>query len=294
MISNPVPWPNNARCAVAFSFDMDGESNLLRNFGPRAHTMIAARSLGRFEAQAGVPRILSMLARRGLRQTFFVPGWCVEAYPHAIEQILKGGHEIGHHGYLHEDPNSMEEDEEREAFWRGHETLVKATGSAPRGYRAPSYAFSHRTLPHLIEAGMAYDSSLFGDEVPYLLANAGAGDVLELPSVLALDDWTQYGDFEMFRSGAPIASPQKAMEVFRAEFEAAWTCGGHWIPVWHPFLSGRLSRCMAIDGLIGEMQERGGVWFSTLGEIAAHLRALMQSGTWSPHVEQLPFDQSAL
>lgn len=37
---------------------------------------------------------------------------------------------------------------------------------------------------------------------------------------------------------------------FRAEFEAAWTHGGHWIPVWHPFLSGRLSRCMAIDGLI--------------------------------------------
>lgn len=289
MLANPVPWPNGARCAVAFSFDMDGESNLLQNFGERARGMIAARSLGRFEARAAVPRILSMLARRGLRQTFFVPGWCVEAYPHAIEQILDGGHEIGHHGYLHEDPNSLSDAEEQDAFWRGREALIRATGAAPLGYRAPSYAFSHRTLPLLVEAGIAYDSSLFGDEVPYLLQDAG-GDVLELPSVLALDDWTQYGDFEMFRSGAPIAAPRQAMEVFRAEFEAAWTHGGHWIPVWHPFLSGRLSRCMAIAGLIGEMQEKGGVWFATMGEIAAHLRVLMTSGAWSPGVERFPLD----
>jgi peptidoglycan/xylan/chitin deacetylase (PgdA/CDA1 family) len=290
MLQNPVPWPHGARCAVAFSFDMDGESNLLQNFGASARGMIAARSLGRFEARAGVPRILSVLARHGLRQTFFVPGWCVEAYPRIIEQILEGGHEIGHHGYLHEDPNSLDDEQERDAFWRGREALIKATGMAPRGYRAPSYAFSHRTLPLLAEAGIAYDSSLFGDEVPYLLKDAGGGDVLELPSLLALDDWTQYGDFEMFRSGAPIASPRQAMETFRAEFEAAWTHGGHWIPVWHPFLSGRLSRCMAIDGLIGEMREKGDVWFATLGEIATHLHSLMASGAWSPTVETFPFD----
>ncbi len=26
MIRNPIPWPDGARCAVAFTFDMDGES----------------------------------------------------------------------------------------------------------------------------------------------------------------------------------------------------------------------------------------------------------------------------
>ncbi|MBW7922379.1 MAG: polysaccharide deacetylase [Rubellimicrobium sp.] len=291
MLTNPVPWPDGARCAVAFSFDMDGESNLLQNFAPaRACGMIAARSLGRFEATTGVPRILDLLARHGLRQTFFIPGWCATAYPQTVEAIVKAGHEIGHHGHLHEDPDTLGDAQEEDAFWRGHAALVAATGARPQGYRAPSYAFSHRTLDHLLAAGIAYDSSLFGDDVPYLLAHADGGGVLELPSLLALDDWTQYGDFEMFRSGAPIASPQRAMEVFRAEFEAAWTHGGHWIPVWHPFLSGRLSRCMAIERLIVEMQDRGGVWFATLGEIAAHLRAQVAAGRWTPRAEPLPLD----
>lgn len=290
MILNPVPWPNGARCAVAFSFDMDGESNLLQNFPAKAQRMISARSLLRFEARAAVPRILAIFARHGLRQTFFVPGWCVEAYPQAVEQILAGGHEIAHHGYLHEDPNSLDDVAEEDAFWRGREALIKATGVPPVGYRAPSYAFSHRTLRHLIAADIAYDSSLFGDDAPYLIEDANGRGTMELPSVMALDDWTQYGDFEMFRSGAPIASPQRAMEVFKAEFEAAWTCGGHWIPVWHPFLSGRLSRALLIDKLIEDMRDKGGVWFATLGEIAAHLRAVMASGAWTPHREKLPFD----
>lgn len=289
MIANPVPWPHGARCAVAFSFDMDGESNLLQNLADKAPGMISARSLLRFEARTAVPRILEIFARHGLRQTFFVPGWCAEAYPQAIEQILAGGHEIGHHGYLHEDPNSLDEAGEEEAFWRGREALIKATGTPPLGYRAPSYAFSQRTLGHLVAAEIAYDSSLFGDDAPYLIEDAQGRGTLELPSVMALDDWTQYGDFEMFRSGASIASPQRAMEVFRAEFEAAWTYGGHWIPVWHPFLSGRLARAMTIDKLIEDMRAKGGVWFATLGEIAAHLRGIIASGAWTPHREKLPF-----
>ncbi len=28
MIDNPVPWPNGARCAAAFTFDMDADSIL--------------------------------------------------------------------------------------------------------------------------------------------------------------------------------------------------------------------------------------------------------------------------
>lgn len=290
LIANPAPWPHGARCAVGFSFDMDGESNLLQNFpADKARRMISARSLMRFEAQTAVPRLLAILARHGLRQTFFVPGWCVEAYPKAIERILAAGHEIGHHGYLHEDPNSLDDAAEEEAFWRGREALIKATGRPPLGYRSPSYAFSDRTLGHLLSGDILYDSSLFGDDVPYMIEHTDGRAIIELPSVMALDDWTQYGDFEMFRSGATIASPQKAMEVFRAEFDAAWTQGGHWIPVWHPFLSGRLSRAMMVDKLIEEMCDKGGVWFATLGEIASHLHSVMASGAWTPHREKLPF-----
>lgn len=92
----------------------------------------------------------------------------------------------------------------------------------------------------------------------------------------------------------PIRSPDVATAVFEAEFEAAWKHGGLWICVWHPFLSGRLSRVDAMIGLIERMQERGGVWFATLAEIAAHVRTVTSQGLWSPRTDRLPFGVSPI
>ncbi|PLP60772.1 hypothetical protein CYK37_00165 [Mesorhizobium loti] len=101
MIENPIPWANGARCAVAFTFEMDAESLLHLNLRETAPTRVALSSMLRHGPEIAVPRILALFARCGLKQTFFVPGWCIETYPDMVEQILRGGHEIGHHGYLH-------------------------------------------------------------------------------------------------------------------------------------------------------------------------------------------------
>jgi hypothetical protein len=84
------------------------------------------------------------------------------------------------------------------------------------------------------------------------------------------------------------------MEVFQAEFDAAWKYGALWIAVWHPFVSGRMSRADAIAELIEHMQKKGGVWFATLEQIAAHTREVMGSGRWTPRIEQLPFYERPL
>src|SRR4029453_16397972 len=126
------------------------------------------------------------------------------------------------------------------------------------GFRAPSYSFSKHTLGLLLDEGFAYDASLKGDDIPYALSD-GRRTLVELPSDLSLDDWTQYVCLKDFGYMLPIASPQRAMEVFRAEFDAAWKYGALWIAVWHPFVSGRMSRADAIAGLIEHMQEKGGV-----------------------------------
>ena len=104
MISNPVPWPNGARCACVISFDMDADS-LIHIARPKdSHDRLYPISMGRYGPTVAVPRILETYRRLGIKQSFFVPGWCIETYPDSVEAILKGGHEIGHHGYLHEDP----------------------------------------------------------------------------------------------------------------------------------------------------------------------------------------------
>lgn len=288
MIENPIPWPDGKRCAVAFTFDMDAETLLHVNFRDTAPDRVALSSMLRYGPQIAVPRILEILRRHELRQTFFIPGWCAETYPEAVERILAAGHEIGHHGYLHKRPNLQSRDEEADSLGRGIDALVKLCGRRPTGYRAPAYAFSKDTLELLQNEGFAYDSSLFGDDVPYLVGN-GRGDLVELPTDLSLDDWTQYVCIGEFGYMLPIASPARAMEVFRAEFDAAWRHGGLWNAVWHPFVSGRLARADAITDLLEYMQGKGGVWFAPLEDIAAHVRVVAASGAWAPRRDELPF-----
>ena len=104
MIQNPIPWPNGARCACVVSFDMDADSLIHIARPDDAHDRLYPISMGRYGPNVAIPRILETYRRLGIQQSFFLPGWCVETYPKAVEAILEGGHEIGHHGYLHEDP----------------------------------------------------------------------------------------------------------------------------------------------------------------------------------------------
>lgn len=288
MIANPVPWPDGARCAVAFTFDMDADSLLHLRHHASADTRIAAMSMLRYGPEVAVPRIVEIYRRYGLRQTFFVPAWCIEHYPRAVEAMLKGGHEIGHHGYLHEEPNSMDAADELYWMQRASEVIRSVTGAKPKGFRAPAYQFSRHTLGHLVAEGFSYDASLMGDDVPYLL-RSDAGEVIELPSHIGLDDWPHFMVSRELDYRATIKPPAQAMEVYAAEFDAMWEHGGLWIAVWHPFLSGRLSRCAAIAGLIEYMLGRGGVWFARLDEIAAHVRGVIDSGAWSPRTDRLPY-----
>lgn len=288
MIDNPPPWPDGFRCAAAITFDMDADSILHLAHHETANERVAALTMLRYGPEIAIPRILRMFREHGLKQTFFVPAWCIERYPKAIEAMLEDGHELAHHGYLHEHPNELEPDEELYWLKRGIDVIERTTGTRPRGFRAPSYRFSSHTLDFLVQEGFAYDASLMGDDVPHLLDN-GSGRVIELPSHYAMDDWPHYMASRDLAYMMTIKPAQLAMQVFREELDAAWEYGGLWIAVWHPFLSGRLARCRAIAELIGYMQDKGGVWLATLEEIASHIGAVIDEGRWQPRVDRLPF-----
>ncbi len=287
MIANPPRWPNGARCAVAFTFDMDADSILHLAHHASADTRVAALSALRYGPEIALPRILDLYREFGMRQTFFLPAWCIERYPAAVEAILEDGHEIGHHNYLHEHANELAGDEERYWFERSLEVIVRATGRKPAGYRAATYRFSRNTLDILLDHGIAYDASLFGDDIPYVIWNE-RGSLIELPSHYGLDDWPHFQFSRDFMTLMPIKAAADAHRVFREEFDAAWEFGGLWISVWHPFLSGRLARARAIRDLIAYMHDKGGVWFATLEEIAAHVRQLEAGGVWKARRDRLP------
>ena len=160
-----VIWPNGAQCAVMLSFDFDAETMWLSR-DPLNARRPALTSQGAYGAKVGVPKILEALRDFEIPATFFVPGWTADNHPDKTEAILRAGHEIGHHGYLHEEPNSL--DREAQCMWmeRATDVIRRMTGAAPRGFRAPAYQFSRDTLDLLVAGGFLYDASLMGDDVP--------------------------------------------------------------------------------------------------------------------------------
>jgi len=167
--------------------------------------------------------------------------------------------------------------------------IVKHTGKRPRGNRSPLYNFSDHTADLLVEEGFLYDSSLMGDDVPYVLRTSG-GEVVELPANWATDDWPPYVHSIDLNYVMQITAPERAMEVFLAEFEAMRHAGGGlWIGIWHPFVSGRLSRWLRVEKMIEYMIGTGEVWFATLEEIALHIQACRKNGTYVPRVDDLPY-----
>lgn len=128
-----------------------------------------------------------------------------------------------------------------------------------------------------------------GDDVPYIL-QAGEKELVELPVSWATDDWPPYVHSIDLDYMMQVMSPDRAMEIFLAEFEAMRAAGGGlWIGIWHPFVSGRLSRWMRIEKMIEHMLSTGEVWFARMEDIANHVLACRRDGTFKPRIDQLPY-----
>jgi peptidoglycan/xylan/chitin deacetylase (PgdA/CDA1 family) len=272
VLADSVAWPGGARAAAAFTFDVDAESAVLWG-SPGTANRMSVISHQAYGPLVGVPRLLDLLERHGIRSTFFVPGYTAHRYPAMVRRLVDAGHEIAHHGYLHEQPTALTEAEEIEAIDRGLAALLEVAGVRPTGYRAPMWDLSWRTPALLAARGFLYDSSLMDADTPYELA-VGDTSLVEIPIQWALDDWEQYCFLPDISGSGLIETPAKAVELWRAEFLAVREVGGCWVLTNHPFLSGRPARAAALSDLMAEVVACDDVWVAPLGEIAAHVRSL--------------------
>ena len=288
MIQNPIPWPNGARCACAITFDMDADS-LIQVARPQdGYDRLYPISMGRYGPTVAIPRILETYRKLGLKQSFFIPGWCMERYPDAVEAILQGGHEIGHHGWIHEDPVTTRGADQAEAFERAMEAHQRIVGRKPAGYRAPVYNVTQQVIDLMIAHGMQYDSSMMADDIPYLLETS-EGALWEMPVHWGTDDWPPFAHYDEIGYMMPVASPSRGLSGFWEEFEAQYEAGGFWMLIVHPFLTGRLARWREVERRLRHILENFNVWFAPLEEIADYMTRVTRAKAYFPRVEQLPY-----
>ncbi len=259
------PWPEPFRAAMFLSFDVDAEAAWTSKDPLHAERLITM-SYGGFEARVGTPKLLALLGELGMRATFFLTGWSVEAHPAMAESILRAGHELGHHGYHHllPDPGDPHISEEVD---RGFEVLKRRLGVVPTGYRAPYGEFTEILRALLVERGIVYTSSFRDDVRPYrhVLADGTPGTI-ELPVTPSYDDW-MLGLSARF-SPRPIFPKEHVLSIWKDELDEVRDWGAMVTTVLHPQCSGRPMRLRLLREFLTYARSCPDLWIATGAEIA--------------------------
>ena len=277
--ATPAPsfaWPRGYRAAAAFTFDLDAESAILVD-APEAAGRLSVMTHQAYGPRTGVPRLLRILDRQAIRATFFIPGYSADRWPGVVRSIRDAGHEIAHHGYLHEQVSGVTPEQEERLLLRGLEALDRVAGIRPIGWRAPMWEASYASAGILARHGFLYDSSLMDADHPYRVAagpEPGAPSIVELPVHWGLDDWEQYVYLPGLSGSGLIESPAKVLELWTLELDALADEGGVFVLTNHPFASGRPSRAAALERLMEHARSIEGLWVASAGEIAAHVDTL--------------------
>jgi peptidoglycan/xylan/chitin deacetylase (PgdA/CDA1 family) len=265
----PASWKDNARCAVALSFDSDHETNELRDGGKS----IGRMSWGQYGNRVAMPRILALLRKYQVPASFYVPAVVALLYPDEQRQVAADGHEIGIHGWIHELNSGLTHEDERDLMLRASDVLEKTTGVRPVGMRTPSWDFSPHTLRIAQEMQLAYDSSLMADEDCYeLLLDGVPTGVVELPVEWVRDD-AVYFWMNRFQSHRPYTPPADVLDIFLRELEAAHREGGVFQLTMHPHVIGYRSRIWIVEELIRHARSLGDVWFATHAQVVEWAKA---------------------
>lgn len=265
---------------ACLTFDFDAVSLWVSTFKQTTSTPI---SRGEFGANVGLPRVMELLDRKGIKATFFVPAQTAASFPEQAHAILNAGHEIGVHGYCHENPIGAGREAEAGLLDRAIEKLRGVLGAEfyPRGYRSPAWDISNDTVDLLVERNFLYDSSMMGSDFsPYRARRGDRVDehlfrpgpltrLIELPVAWELDDFPYFTYTSRPLFGA-MRSPEDVLAYWVAEFDYCHqeVDEGVFTLTMHPQVIGRGPRIRMLERLIEHVSTQPNVSFCTLAEAA--------------------------
>jgi peptidoglycan/xylan/chitin deacetylase (PgdA/CDA1 family) len=259
---------------VALTFDFDVVSNWIGSLGATSPGPISRGEFGRI----GVRRVLGLLDEFDARATFFTPGHTAASWPKLLGRVVEAGHEVAHHGWVHENPTGLSADEERRVLERGIVELERVVGTRPVGYRSPAWDNSPHTTDLLLELGFEYDSSLMGgDYEPYWCRTGDRYSptepfvlgtpvpLVEMPVAWHLDDFPYFEFIYAPVSFPGLQPPSTVLEIWKGEFDYLYNRVGSGVLIvtMHPQVIGRGHRQEMLRAFLEHVVAHDGVSFTT-------------------------------
>lgn len=99
------------------------------------------------------PLVLNVLKEHGVRATFFLSGPWAATHPDLVRRIVADGHEVGSHGYRHDNLSQLSESQIAENIEKAHRVLKDLVGYEPRFLRPPNGDFDDRVIEVALERG---------------------------------------------------------------------------------------------------------------------------------------------
>ena len=261
-------WPDKKRIAVMMAFDLDAET-MWTTHGDGSTAHMTNLSRGAYGPKQGVPRILDMLDSHQVKATFFIPGVVAEHYPEVVKEIARRGHDIGFHGYLHEESTKTTYEQEDATMRHSEKIIYDLTGQKIAGHRAPGGVIHDYSLRLFLEHGYIYSSNWRDSDGPFLHQIDGKTvPLVELPKDSIFDDTA----YDFYTDAAPerygLKSPDEMFEIWKDEFDSLAVEGRMINFVLHPQFVGRASRVQMLSRLIGYMKSHG-AWIDTNRAVAS-------------------------
>lgn len=274
-------WPGGARVAISLvlNFEEGGENAILHGDAaseaflsdiPGAQPWPGMRhwnmeSIYDYGARAGFWRLHRLFTARALPVTIYGVATALARAPGQVAAMRAAGWEIASHGLKWVEHRDMPEAAERATIAEAIRLHAEVTGAPPRGWYTGRC--SANTVRLTAETGQFdWISDTYDDELPYWIA-AGARDQLVIPYTLECNDmrfatapgWVTGGDFGDYLIDT--------FDVLHAE-------GGRMMSVGlHCRLVGRPGKAAGLIRFLDHVAQKGGAWFATRGQIAAHWAA---------------------
>lgn len=276
---------------VSIGVDVDAVAGWLGSYGGEDSPDDISRGL--FAGEVGTPRLLDLFDKEGLTTSWFIPGHSVETFPKQMQMVADAGHEIGIHGYSHENPIAMTYEQEQAVLDKSFALISELSGKSPTGYVAPWWEFSPVTNELLLKKGIKYDHSLMhNDFTPYYvrvgdswtkidysqhpdtwmkpLVRGQETDLIEIPANWYLDDLPPMMFIKKSPNSHGFVNPRHLEQMWQDQFDWVYREMDYAVfPITiHPDVSGRPQVLLMLERLIKHFKAHEGVKFVTMNQIA--------------------------